>query len=88
LGLTSLKNDNEYGYSLSLWAWEVSMLEMAQAYSALSQLWKSTEINPILELKDKNGNILYLELLILCGIFFQILQICHEVGSDIILSKV
>ena len=59
LGLTSLQSDHEYGYSLALGAWEVSMLEMAQAYSALSQLWKSAEINPILELKDKNGNILY-----------------------------
>jgi len=59
LGLTSLRADNEYWYSLALWAGEVSMLEMAQAYSALSQLWKSAEINPILELKDKNGNIIY-----------------------------
>jgi membrane peptidoglycan carboxypeptidase len=59
LGLTSLKNNHEYWYSLSLWAGEVSMLEMAQSYSALSQLWTSADINPILELKDKNGNILY-----------------------------
>jgi membrane peptidoglycan carboxypeptidase len=59
LGLTSLQSDHEYWYSLALWAWEVSMLEMAQAYSALSQLWKPAEINPILEIKDKNGTVLY-----------------------------
>lgn len=59
IGLTSLRNNHEYGYSLALWAWEVSMLEMAQAYSTLSQLWESAKINPILEIKDKNGNILY-----------------------------
>lgn len=38
LGLSSLKSNHEYGYSLALGAGEVSMLEMAQAYSALSQL--------------------------------------------------
>lgn len=59
LWLTSLRNDNEYGYSLSLWAGEVSMIEMAQAYSALSQLWSSVTINPILEIKDKNNEVLY-----------------------------
>lgn len=35
------------------------MLEMAQAYSTLSQLGEQSKINPILEIKDKNGNILY-----------------------------
>jgi penicillin-binding protein 1A len=59
LWLTSIDNNHEYWYSLALWAWEVSMLEMAQAYSALSQLWNSVEINPILEIKDKEWEILY-----------------------------
>lgn len=59
LGLQSLRPAHEYGYSLSLGAGEVPMLEMAQAYSALSQLGESAKINPILEIRDKNGNILY-----------------------------
>lgn len=37
LGLTSLRNSTSYGYSLALGAGEVSMIEMAQAYSQLSQ---------------------------------------------------
>lgn len=57
--LTSLQPKHEYGYSLTLGAGEVSMLEMAQAYSTLSQLGEQAEISPILEIKDKNGNILY-----------------------------
>ena len=59
LWINSLKDNHEYWYSLALWAWEISMLEMAQAYSALSQWWMTAEINPILEIKDKNGNVLY-----------------------------
>lgn len=59
LWINSLKDDHEYWYSLALWAWEISMLEMAQAYSALSQWGITAEINPILEIKDKDGNILY-----------------------------
>lgn len=35
------------------------MLEMAQAYSVLSQRGEKIAINPILEIKDRNGNILY-----------------------------
>ena len=57
--LNSLQTNHEYGYSLALGAGEVPMLEMAQAYSTLSQLWEQSKINPILEIKDKNGNILY-----------------------------
>ena len=59
IGLSSLKSNHEYGYSLALGAGEVSMLEMAQAYSVLSQLWEYAAINPILEIKDKNGNLIY-----------------------------
>lgn len=59
LWLTSLESNHEYGYSMALGAWEVAMLEMAQAYLPLSRQGKTVEINPILEIKDKNGNILY-----------------------------
>ena len=59
LGLKSLRNNNSYGYSLALWAGEVPMLEMAQAYSFLSQKWEWFDINPILEIKWPDGQILY-----------------------------
>ena len=59
LGLTSLRNSTSYGYSLALGAGEVPMLEMAQAYSQLSQKWQWYEINPILEIRWSDGQILY-----------------------------
>jgi penicillin-binding protein 1C len=37
LGMTSLQNNREYGYSLALGAGEVSMLEMVSAYIPLSR---------------------------------------------------
>jgi membrane peptidoglycan carboxypeptidase len=59
LGLKSLKNNNSYGYSLALGAGEVPMLEMAQAYSFLSQKWEWYDINPILEIRGADGELLY-----------------------------
>lgn len=59
LGLTSLRNSISYGYSLALGAGEVPMLEMAQAYSQLSQKGQWYEINPILEIRWSDGQIIY-----------------------------
>lgn len=59
MGMKSIKLNHEYGYSLALGAGEVSVLEVAQAYATMSQLGKQVTLNPILEIKDKNGNILY-----------------------------
>ena len=59
LGLKSLENNKSYGYSLSIGAGNVPMLEMAQAYSVLSQAWSSYDINPILEIKDAEGKVVY-----------------------------
>jgi len=59
LGLKSLRNNNSYWYSLALWAGEVPMLEMAQAYSFLSKKWEAFGINPILEIRGSDGQILY-----------------------------
>lgn len=59
IGLTSLIDNHEYWYSLALWAGEVPMLELAQAFGALSQLGTPAEINPILQIKDKRWIIIY-----------------------------
>ena len=58
LWLSGIKNNIEYGYPLALWAGEVSMLEMAEAYSNLSTETPA-RLNPILEIKNSNGEILY-----------------------------
>ena len=58
LGLSGIKNTIEYWYPLSLGAGEVSMIELAGAYSNLSTSTPG-EINPILEIKASDGKILY-----------------------------
>ena len=58
LGLSGVKNQIEYWYPLSLGAAEVSMLELASAYTHLSTTTPA-KINPILEIRWSNGTILY-----------------------------
>ena len=58
LWLKSILNDENYGYSLSLGAAEVPMLELASAYSYLTTETPA-EINPILEITNHDGSVLY-----------------------------
>jgi membrane carboxypeptidase/penicillin-binding protein PbpC len=58
LWLEWIKDNIEYWYPLALGAWEVSMLQMAEAYSNLSRE-NPAKINPILEIKNNNWEILY-----------------------------
>ena len=58
LGLDWIKDNIEYWYPLALGAWEVSMLQMAEAYSNLTRE-NPAKINPILEIKNNNWEILY-----------------------------
>lgn len=58
LGLSGIKNEIEYGYPLALGAGEVSMLELAEAYSHLSTATPA-RISPILEIRTSNGELLY-----------------------------
>ena len=48
-----------YGYPLSIWAAEVTMLDMAQAYSFLSNQNQPVKINPILEIRWPDWNLIY-----------------------------
>lgn len=59
LGLVSLKDTTEYGYPLTLGAGEITMLELATAYSHLSAQGEPAEIDPILEVKARDGSLLY-----------------------------
>jgi len=59
VGMRSLDKDHDYGPALSLGAWEVPALELAQAYSHLSTLGEPWIINPIVEIRWADGKILY-----------------------------
>ena len=56
--LTSLSITWDYWYPLAFWAWEVPMIELANAYAHLATS-KPWEINPILEIRTSNGSLLY-----------------------------
>jgi len=58
LGFSGVLNSVEYGYTLALGAAEVSMLEMADAYSHLSTDTPAV-VNPILEIRSSDGSIIY-----------------------------
>jgi penicillin-binding protein 1A len=59
LWMTSIKDTTEYGYPLTLWAGEISMLELATAYSHLSAQGEPAEIDPILEVRARDWSLLY-----------------------------
>lgn len=63
--ITSLKeniNNNpnyHYWYPLSIGAWEIKMLELANWYMHLSAMWEPANINPILEVRSSDNSIIY-----------------------------
>ena len=58
LWLTTISNKIYYGYPLSIWAADVTMLSMAQAYSNLSS-YDPVKINPILDIRWPDGSLVY-----------------------------
>lgn len=60
LGVESLDMKNEiYGYPLAIWAGEIPMIQMVKAYTHLSAWGKPALLNPILEITNPSGDILY-----------------------------
>lgn len=57
--INSFKDPDNYGLSLTLGGGEVTMIEMAQAFSAFANEGVPRELVSILEVKDKNGKTLY-----------------------------
>lgn len=55
LWVTSLREDWMYGAPLALGTWEISPLELAQAYSVFANLGKKKEVSPIMKIVDSNG---------------------------------
>ncbi len=59
MGMESLKNSGDYGLTLVLGGGEVTPLEITSAYGVFANNGIKSEINPIIEIKNKDGNILY-----------------------------
>lgn len=57
--LDTISDKLYYGYPLWIWAVEVKMINMAKAYSHLSAQWSPAKINPILEIKWPEWNLIY-----------------------------
>ncbi|HEX7042529.1 MAG TPA: transglycosylase domain-containing protein, partial [Patescibacteria group bacterium] len=58
LGIESLKSADNYGLSVTLGSPEVTMLDMATAYSTIANLGKRINLNPLLKVTDSRGNVL------------------------------
>jgi len=57
-GLTTFKDPAKYGSSITLGGGEVTMLDLATAYSVLANSGQKVLPNPILQIKDSTGKIL------------------------------
>ena len=58
MGISSFKEPDRYGLSLTLGGGEVTMLEMATAYGTLANLGYRVDLHPILKITGKNGKVL------------------------------
>lgn len=59
LWMENLIDNHDYWYSLALWWAEVPVIQLTNAYMHLSAWGQPAEINPILEIKNADGSILY-----------------------------
>lgn len=59
LGITTLKDKNQYGLTLVLGGGEVTLLELTSAYTAFANGGVRSPISPLLEVKDKLGQVRY-----------------------------
>lgn len=59
MGITSLRNSQDYGLALVLGAGEVPLIEMTEAYGVFANEGVRAEPTTILEIKDKNGKTIY-----------------------------
>ena len=58
MGITTWKNPDDYGLSITLGAAEVTMLDMATVYGTLANQGNRIDLNPILKITDSRGNTL------------------------------
>lgn len=57
-GLDTLQDPSKYGLSLTLGGGEVTMLDMAEAFSVFANTGKRKDVQAILKVEDKNGEVL------------------------------
>lgn len=57
LGIASLNKDGDYGATLAIGTGELKPIELMQAYSVFANGGYKKEINPILKIIDKKGNL-------------------------------
>lgn len=58
MGITTFTDPQRYGLSLTLGGGEVTMLDMAQAFSVFADKGYRIDLHPILKVVDKNGKVL------------------------------
>ncbi len=58
MGISSWKEPDQYGLSITLGAAEVRMIDMAEVYGTLSNLGEQVDVDPILKITDYKGNII------------------------------
>lgn len=61
MGITSLRDDTDYGLSLVLGAAEVPLLQMTNVYASFANLGVQNPVKTILEIQDKKGTVIYSE---------------------------
>jgi len=58
IGLSTFKDASNYGLSLTLGGGEVTMTDMVTAYGALANMGVRQDLNPILKVEDRKGEVL------------------------------
>lgn len=56
--IKSLNKSHAYWATLALWSWEITQMELAEAYWVFANMWYKKEYSPILEIRDKKWDIL------------------------------
>jgi len=59
MGITTWDDPSRFGLSLTLGGGEVKLIDLAQAYSVLANLGEKIAINPIREIKNSQGEVIY-----------------------------
>lgn len=59
IGISSYGVNKDYGYPMAIGSAELQMLELANAYMHLSAMGRPAVINPILEIRGADGQIIY-----------------------------
>jgi len=59
LGINTWKDRSRYGLALTLGGGEVKMIELSRAYASFANLGKRPVINPVLEIRDYENQLMY-----------------------------